>query len=31
MYYALPLSNTVETPDGYRTSAPIEREALEFF
>ena len=25
MYYALPLSNTVETPDGYRTSAPIER------
>ena len=25
MYYTMPLSNTVETPNGYRTSAPIER------
>ena len=25
IYYAMPLSNTVETPDGYRASVPIQR------
>ena len=29
MYYTLPLSNTVETPDGYKTSVLIEREGPE--
>ena len=28
MYYAMPLSNTVETPDGYRASVPIDRSAI---
>ena len=28
MYYSIPLVNTVETPDGYMTSVPIEREGL---
>jgi site-specific DNA recombinase len=29
MYYKLPLTNTVETPDGYRASAPIEHGGPE--
>ena len=29
MYYTLPLSNTVETPDGYKTSVLIERGGPE--
>ena len=28
MYYSIPLANTVETPDGYMTSVPIERGSL---
>ena len=28
MYYAMPLSNTVETPDGYRASVPIDRSVI---
>ena len=30
MYYAMPLTNTVGTPDGYKTSATIERGGPEF-
>ena len=29
VYYAMPLANTVETPDGHRASATIEREGPE--
>ena len=29
MYYSMPLTNTVETPDGFRTSVPIKREGSE--
>ena len=29
MYYSMPLPNTVETPDGYKASAPIERGGPE--
>ena len=29
MYYSMPLSNTVETPDGYMATAPIERGGPE--
>ena len=29
IYYAMPLSNTVKTPDGYRASVPIDRGGTE--